>query len=308
MNPNLFRFAAPWTSRALSIAGSAALLFTLVPATEAFAQAAAVIAPQPGQLVSQPLPPAGNDMPEEQPTIQHAWIPGHWHWTQGAYAWVAGHWELPPLANATWVTPQWEQQGSGYILREGFWQQSTATGAAAVTEVSTTQPPPPPRAEMIPERPAPDDQWLPGYWDWRDNQFRWVEGRWEAPPRANVSWVPAHWESRGDRFVLVAGFWRDTAPVVVQAPPPPTQVVVAQPTPAPQVLVVTAPPAPRAEIVYSRPSPHHVWVSGYWAWRGDRYVWIAGHWERPPHGHRDWEAPRWERRGGNYIFIEGHWR
>jgi hypothetical protein len=71
--------------------------------------------------------------------------------------------------------------------------------------------------------------------------------------------------------------------------------------------VVTAPPPPRHEVVYGRPSPYHIWVDGYWAWRGGRHVWIAGHWELPPRGYRTWISPRWERRGGSYVFIEGHW-
>jgi hypothetical protein len=256
-------------------------------------------------IVPQPLPPASNDTPDDQPTPAHVWISGHWHWSQGAYAWVSGHWEIPPVPNATWVPPQWEQQGSGYALREGVWQQNAPTAAAAPAEIASTQPPPPPRPETIPERPSGAYVWIPGYWDYRDNQFRWVDGRWDLPPKPDLTWVPTHWESRDNRYVLVAGFWRENAPV---PPPAPAPVVMAPAAPPPQVVVMPAPPPVRPEVVYSRPSPFHVWVPGYWRWYGGRYVWVAGHWERPPHGHGRWEEPRWERRGGSYVFIEGHWR
>lgn len=264
----------------------------------------------PPSIVDRPLTPPSNDSPDEQPSSQHVWIPGHWRWGQGSYVWVAGRWELPPVPNATWIAPQWQQQGSGYVLHEGYWQQNPppADVSAAVPTIAASQPPPPPQPEPIPEQPSPDYVWQPGYWDWRGNQFFWVNGHWELPPRQNLVWVPAHWETRGNQYVLTAGYWRENqVPTVVSSPAAPTSVVVTQPAPAPQVVVV-APPAPPQEVVYRRPSPYHVWVPGFWAWRGGRYVWIGGHWERPPYGRRSWEAPRWERRGNNYVFIEGHWR
>jgi hypothetical protein len=210
------------------------------------AQSATASATSAPNLVSQPLPPASNDAPDEQPSPQHAWVPGHWHWGQGSYIWVAGHWEIPPMTYAVWVGPEWQQQASGYDLREGYWQQNPAPAQTQPTEIFTTQPPPPPRPEGIPERPTGDSVWIPGYWDWRSNQFIWAAGRWETPPRPNLTWVPTHWESRGDRFVLVAGYWRDSATAVITTPPP-QQVVIAQPAPVQQVVVVGGPPPPRTK-------------------------------------------------------------
>jgi hypothetical protein len=86
---------------------------------------------------------------------------------------------------------------------------------------------------------------------------------------------------------------RSNAPVVqeeiVQAPPPE--------------------PAIQTEVIYERPSPAHVWIAGYWGWRGGRYLWTPGYWCYPPRPHSVWVRPHWERhpqRG--YIHIEGHWR
>lgn len=307
MSPNPFRVAPRFAPGALRLAGAIVALSFLGSRTAAQNDQPAP-ASAPAAVLERPLTPPTNDAPDERPSPQHVWIPGHWRWGQGSYVWVAGRWEIPPVPYASWMAPQWVQQGAGYVLREGFWQQNPPPPQApATTEIAALQPPPPPRSEAIPEQPSPAHVWLPGYWDFRDNQFVWVGGRWEVPPRANLTYVPAHWESRGDRYVLVAGYWRDTPVAQPVATATPAPVVVTQPAPQP-VVVVTAPPAPPREVVYARPSPGHVWIAGYWAWRSGRYVWIAGHWERPPHGHRSWIEPRWEHRGGTYVFIEGHWR
>jgi hypothetical protein len=269
----------------------------------------------PAPMVDKPLTPAANDTPGEQPTPQHAWVPGHWRWHEGSYVWESGRWEIPPTPNVIWTQPVWQPQGRGYVLQEGYWQETdpnTATVVAAQQqgqpEVVATEPPPPPQRELIYERPTASHVWVPGYWGWQNGRHVWVSGQWSTTPRANMMWVPPRWEHRGgNRYVFVAGYWRDA--VVVAQPPPQPQVVVTQPMPAPpqQVIVVSAPPAPRREVVYARPSSHHVWVPGYWSHRGGRHVWIAGHYELPPRGYSRWNEPRWERRGGNYIFIEGRW-
>lgn len=273
-------------------------------------------------IVAKPLTPPANDAPTAQPSPQHVWIPGHWHWGRGAYVWVGGRWEMPPATNTIWVAPQWRPQGTGYVLQEGYWQQgstippssatmTTTPSAVQPTETSTTQTPPGPKPETIPPQPSPAYVWQPGYWDWRNDQFTWANGHWDLPPRQNVVWVPTHWETRDGRWVLVSGYWRDDSGMAAAAPSAPVanQVIVTQPTvPAPTQVVVIPPPPPPRETILVRPSPFHVWVPGFWAWRYGRYVWIPGHWDRPPRGRRHWIEPRWERRGGNYIFIEGHWR
>jgi hypothetical protein len=213
-----------------------------------------------------------------------------------------------------WIAPQWQPQGNGYILKEGYWDEAPvpvdAAAPAMSQEIATAEPPPPPQREIVNERPSGQYVWIPGYWAWRDSRYNWVAGHWEIPPRPNAAWVQPRWEQRGNRYVFVQGYWRDASAVAIPAPMSPAtqQVVVApQASPAP-VVVVTAPPPPRHEVVVGRPSPYHIWIDGYWAWRGGRHVWIAGHWERPPRGYRNWIAPRWERsRGGGYVFIEGHW-
>jgi hypothetical protein len=87
--------------------------------------------------------------------------------------------------------------------------------------------------------------------------------------------------------------FREHAPVFTEAPP--------------DEVATVAPPPPRTEARPPQPSPHHVWLPGYWAWRGGRHAWIGGHWEEPPQTGMSWMPPRWENRAGKWDFHEGHW-
>lgn len=97
---------------------------------------------------------------------------------------------------------------------------------------------------------------------------------------------------------------------VVRRHRPHTVTVIERPVQVNEIIIRRAPPPPRHEVVVvrTRPGPHHVWVAGYWEWRGDRHVWVAGRWVLPPAGMHTWVAPRWERRGGGYVFVVGSWR
>jgi YXWGXW repeat-containing protein len=77
--------------------------------------------------------------------------------------------------------------------------------------------------------------------------------------------------------------------------------------PAPMVRVHVAPPVARTEVRVAAPSPRHVWVPGYWAWRGSRHVWVSGRWRLPPGPTRVWVEPRWVSEGGQWVFYDGYW-
>ncbi len=68
-------------------------------------------------------------------------------------------------------------------------------------------PPPPPRGYMM-MRPHAGLVWVPGYYRWTGHGQRWVEGRWERPPRPGQVWVPGRRERRGGGSVWVEGYWR----------------------------------------------------------------------------------------------------
>lgn len=86
--------------------------------------------------------------------------------------------------------------------------------------------------------------------------------------------------------------------IYMRVPPPPPNAV----------FVVREPPRVREEIIVVRPGPQHVWIPGYYIYRGNDYVLVPGRWELPPAGMREWVAPRWHHEPRGWYFIEGHWR
>lgn len=73
------------------------------------------------------------------------------------------------------------------------------------------------------------------------------------------------------------------------------------------VRIRTAPPVIRTEVRTRAPSPRHVWVPGYWNWRGGRHVWTGGRWRLPPTRGLAWIEPRWVNEGGEWVFYDGYW-
>ena len=252
-------------------------------------------------VVAQPLPPALEGPASGQPSPDHQWVPGHWYAVKDGYCWAAGHWDLPPGPGAAWIPAQWVASNGGYVLSEGGWQTPQIAQSEAVPqEVIVEAAPPPPQTEVITAPPSPFHVWIAGYWGWRDGRHVWIAGRWERPPREHMVWEAPRWEVRGGRHVLVEGRWHE-----------PGVSVAASVSLGPIDLVIrTGPPAPRREVIdeRSRPSREHVWIAGYWAWRGGTHVWIGGHWERPPRRGAVWEPGRYDPRNGGFVFIEGRWR
>ena len=63
--------------------------------------------------------------------------------------------------------------------------------------------PPAPRAYRVPPRPAPDYEWVEGYWYPQGSRYRWHDGYWTRPPYAGAYWVAPYY-SGGQYF---AGRW-----------------------------------------------------------------------------------------------------
>ena len=116
--------------------GVAVLVFS---AATLFAASSVPNAPTvpPAPVVDKPLAPAGNDAPGDQPTTQHVWVPGHWRWSEGAYVWESGRWEIPPAPTVVWNQPEWQQQGAGFVLKEGYWAEPTPQMAQTVVAPSS---------------------------------------------------------------------------------------------------------------------------------------------------------------------------
>jgi hypothetical protein len=71
-------------------------------------------------------------------------------------------------------------------------------------------------------------------------------------------------------------------------------------------VVMVPPPATRVETAGAPPVAGDVWLSGYWAWVGDRYEWVVGHWS-PPRAGRHWVPHQWVRQGDGWRLKPGHW-
>jgi WXXGXW repeat (2 copies) len=68
--------------------------------------------------------------------------------------------------------------------------------------------PPPPRYGVVGVAPGPGFVWTPGYWDWRSNNWFWVQGRWLRPPRRRAVWVAPEWRHEGRGWRFHRGRWR----------------------------------------------------------------------------------------------------
>lgn len=68
-------------------------------------------------------------------------------------------------------------------------------------------PPPNPR-EFCGRAPSPRHVWVPGYYDWGGNRYRWRGGRWAVPPRSRAVWVPGYWRPQNGVHIWIGGFWR----------------------------------------------------------------------------------------------------
>jgi|YelNatPaOPRAMG01_1025707.scaffolds.fasta_scaffold133319_2 hypothetical protein len=66
---------------------------------------------------------------------------------------------------------------------------------------------PPPQAVIV-VHAQPARVWVPGYYRWSGNRYRWVEGRWMTPPRPGMVWVPGYRARRGNGYVWIEGYWR----------------------------------------------------------------------------------------------------
>ena len=71
--------------------------------------------------------------------------------------------------------------------------------------------PPPPRREVIIAAPDPTYVWVGGYqrYDRDRNNYVWVPGAWQRPPRENVRWVQPRYVHNGDHYNYQEGKWAD---------------------------------------------------------------------------------------------------
>jgi len=68
--------------------------------------------------------------------------------------------------------------------------------------------PPAPRYGVVGVAPGPGYIWTDGYWDWRANNWAWVNGEWRRPPRRGAVWVRPEWRHEGRGYRFHRGHWR----------------------------------------------------------------------------------------------------
>ncbi|VVE02042.1 putative signal peptide protein [Pandoraea communis] len=75
-----------------------------------------------------------------------------------------------------------------------------------LADVTLQRGPPPPRFED-PHAAPKGEFWVPGYWQWKDGRYDWVDGHTE-PKRPGMRYTPPHWEATGDHeWTLRDGAW-----------------------------------------------------------------------------------------------------
>jgi hypothetical protein len=67
--------------------------------------------------------------------------------------------------------------------------------------------PPPNRAETPGKPPGPEYTWVSGYYTYRNGQWIWVSGHWDAPPRIGATWIEGHWHRTTGGWIWTPGHW-----------------------------------------------------------------------------------------------------
>ena len=216
-----------------------------VLAGTAFAQPATRDHRDPAPEMRRRPPPTNDAGPTEAPPTPReerqaaragfVWIPGKWDW-RGKWDWTAGHWERE-RAGKQWRTGHWDKNGASWAWTDGVWIDASAAPPPPGHDHDRdhdhdgdrdhdhgSMPPPPNDHHPHQAPPPPRNEtpamkagfaWVPGRWDWKNDQWAWVDGHWERE-RAGKKWRPAQWQNQSDTWVLVDGDWIDAS-----APMPP---------------------------------------------------------------------------------------
>jgi hypothetical protein len=67
--------------------------------------------------------------------------------------------------------------------------------------------PPPMRREVRTRRPDRQHLWVRGSWDWQQNDWAWIPGRWERPEYRNARWIKARYVREGRAWRYEPAHW-----------------------------------------------------------------------------------------------------
>lgn len=164
------------------------------------------------RLTPQPIPPVPAEPPQpidEQPADVRPenpnaeWIPGYWGWDGESkqFVWVSGTWRVPPPGER-WVPGYWTQTVQGAQRVPGFWV------ADDTQQINYLPPPPAYEDEGVDPAspPSPDLFWVPGIWNFVNNNYNWEPGYWARAVQGWV-WVAAHYQWTPQGYVFIDGHW-----------------------------------------------------------------------------------------------------
>ena len=160
-----------------------------------------------------PPPPIAEERPAEVPEGNNVqWVGGYWMWEADRkdFIWISGMYrEVPP--GRTWVSGSWQQFGEKYQWVRGYWGVIGKARQAFL-------PPPPAPLQVDPTLPAPNENsfWMPGQWNYQDEQYAWQDGYW-TPQYQDWIWQPSCYVETPRGHVYVSGYW-DYEPTVRGTP------------------------------------------------------------------------------------------
>ena len=67
--------------------------------------------------------------------------------------------------------------------------------------------PPPPKLELIPKEPGAGYIWIRGHWAWTGT-WTWEEGYWALRPAPDIQWMDGFWARHGKGWIWIPGHWR----------------------------------------------------------------------------------------------------
>jgi len=94
-----------------------------------------------------------------------------------------------------------------YVGQPQYVQQQPAYVDQQPQYVIVQQAPPPVRIERRPAPPSGNVVWIDGYWNWNNQSYNWVGGRYEAPPQADVVWVAPRYDTDARGYRYSPGRW-----------------------------------------------------------------------------------------------------
>jgi len=174
------------------------------PIHEAFAQPGAETRGKGMTAPRKPPNPIPELPPDTKPEGENVkWVPGYWQWDaeKEDFIWISGFWRnVPP--GRSWQAGEWIEKNGKWQYTPGFWRPTD------MNNWRVDLPEPPKSVERGPNTPADNSNaiWVPGTWEYRNEQFVWRPGYW-AYANGNQVWQPGQYLATGSGYCYNPGYW-----------------------------------------------------------------------------------------------------